>query len=414
MKMLIGLLVLTSQFAFAEDTANWPKVVMPTGQIPAGAKVEAAALPTGDSIVATPEANRPLAVKANSQLLRVTAIESDQIDSADKADIAAQVNSGNLRVAAEDLATNAVCSSTTAGTQSCQTTAAIPLSVTSPTNPNYVYPALAAPTTVAVPLTTAGTASGDSSGLASLIASMTASMGQSQGAGSSLSTGSGGGSSALECDTSSSSGSGRTRASVSMLQSSYVPTAGDLKNEINGKPPECGLKQAQAAYESAKASGKVTNDIMIVNDFKTGAAKGKMYFVHADGSMATNVGVPNPIEVARGDGGFGNGGGSGRTPNGAIYTGAYRPPRGGNVKDGIDLYGLEPGNKDITGRGVLLHGWNPNSVTHGCLGIPGTLTTGRGRANFGNYLDILKTGLLRNGGVMIYNFTPAKAAQCSN
>lgn len=177
----------------------------------------------------------------------------------------------------------------------------------------------------------------------------------------------------------------------------------------------CGLQQALDAFKKAKADGKTSKDIFMFNDFSSGGVMGKMYFFNSDGSLA-QVLDRNPIWVSRGEGGFGQGKGSMRTPDGAIMTKSYKPPRGGNIRDGIELVGLEPGNQDIFGRGVLLHGWDPYTPTQGCLGVAGTIDTmKRGRATLGGeppYLDQLKRGILKDGGVMIYNFTPNKVSKC--
>ncbi|ASD62359.1 hypothetical protein [Bdellovibrio bacteriovorus] len=181
----------------------------------------------------------------------------------------------------------------------------------------------------------------------------------------------------------------------------------------NNKTLNCGLKQAMEALKKNK--GKVNQDKFIFNDFSDGGVMGKMWILNADGSLA-NVVDKNPLWVSRGEGGFGNGRGSLKTPNGAIMTKAYSPPRGGNIRDGIELLGLEPENQDIHGRGVLLHGWDPYTPTQGCLGVAGSLDTVRhGRSKLGTpppYLDQLKQGFLKEGGTMIYNFTPSKAKSC--
>lgn len=190
----------------------------------------------------------------------------------------------------------------------------------------------------------------------------------------------------------------------------------DLPDSLKNDPKfRCGLQQALEAHKQNKASGKVTQDTFIFNDFANGQETGKMYFFNSTGQL-TKVLEKNPIPVSRGVGGFGNGSGSKKTPNGAIVTKSYNPPRGGNIKDGIELLGLESSNKDIFGRGVLLHGWSPYAETAGCLGVAGTINTMKaGQEELGGrplYLDQLKQGLLKEGGVMIYNFTPAKAQLC--
>lgn len=177
----------------------------------------------------------------------------------------------------------------------------------------------------------------------------------------------------------------------------------------------CGLKQALDAFQKAKSQGKVKKDIFVFNDFADGDISGKMWILNADGTEAKIL-ESNPIPVSRGEGGFGNGVGSLRTPNGAILTKAYNPPRAGNIRDGIELVGLEPENQDIHKRGILLHGWDPYAPTQGCLGVPGAIDTGtKGKRTLGGvppYLDLLKKDLLKEGGVMIYNFTPKKASLC--
>lgn len=181
----------------------------------------------------------------------------------------------------------------------------------------------------------------------------------------------------------------------------------------NDKTLNCGLQQALEALKKHKS--KVNQDKFIFNDFSDGGVMGKMWILNADGSLA-NVVDKNPLWVSRGQGGFGNGAGSLKTPNGAIVTKAYRPPRGGNLRDGIELLGLEAENKDIHPRGVLLHGWDPYTPTQGCLGVAGELTSLKhGRAQLGPpppYLDQLKQNLLKDGGTMIYNFTPSRVKAC--
>ncbi|MBS1971608.1 MAG: hypothetical protein JSU04_14955 [Bdellovibrionales bacterium] len=180
-----------------------------------------------------------------------------------------------------------------------------------------------------------------------------------------------------------------------------------------GMAGNCGIQQALDAYRENKS--KIDEDIIVFNDFSDGGLMGKMWFLKPDGTPA-NIIEKNPIWVSRGAGGFGAGAGSQKTPNGAIMTKSYRPPRAGNINDGITLVGLESGNRDITDRGVLLHGWDPFSPTAGCLGVAGTIDTDtRGQRVMGSpppYLDELKTKLFAKGSVMIYNFTPAKKALC--
>lgn len=181
------------------------------------------------------------------------------------------------------------------------------------------------------------------------------------------------------------------------------------------KTSQCGIEQALQAYKKNKS--RIKKEIFIFNDFAHGGTMGKMWLLNSDGTPAKLL-DQNPIRVSRGPGGFGSGKGSLKTPNGAVLTKAYKPPRGGNIKDGIELVGLEPENQDIFERGVLIHGWDPYVTTQGCLGVAGTLDSRRrGRSTLGPpppYLDQLKKNLLKDGGVLVYNFTPDKKAQCKN
>lgn len=181
----------------------------------------------------------------------------------------------------------------------------------------------------------------------------------------------------------------------------------------SGDMNQCGVQQALKAYRENKS--KIDENIIVYNDFSEGGQSGKMWFLNPDGTAANIIGK-NPIWVSRGEGGFGAGSGSRRTPNGAVMTKTYRPPRSGNINDGITLVGLESGNRDIESRGVLLHGWDPFNYTAGCLGVSGTIDTDkRGRAVLGSpppYLDQLKDRLFSKGSVMIYNFTPTKKELC--
>ncbi|MEK2690305.1 hypothetical protein [Bdellovibrio sp. GT3] len=215
-------------------------------------------------------------------------------------------------------------------------------------------------------------------------------------------------------------------ASAAVLSEKVAGTNRSLSGQNNSctdLPPElrydrlfqCGLQQALEAHRINKATGKVTSDTFIFNDFKNNELTGKMYFFNSEGQLTQTL-DRNPIPVARGVNGFGSGDGSKTTPNGAIVTRSYNPPRAGNINDGIELLGLESGNKDIHSRGVLLHGSSPYVETWGCLGIAGTIDTDKaGVEQLGGrplYLDELKSGLLKNGGVMIYNFSPKKASLC--
>jgi hypothetical protein len=220
-------------------------------------------------------------------------------------------------------------------------------------------------------------------------------------------------------------GGAAAAASEGIQQSSFMVKKGmqgqfcDLPEQFKfNLKLQCGLRMAKAAYQKAKDEGKVTNGTFVFNDFSSGSKMGKMYFLNADGSVA-KVLDKNPIDVAAGEGKFGNVAESLGTPDGALVTRDYNPPRNGNVKDGIEMDGLESDNRNTYLRRVLIHGWNVYSPTEGCLGIPGTLDTdtkGRRRETPDQppYLDELKQGLFKNGGVMIYNFTPNRASSCNN
>ncbi|HEY8272727.1 MAG TPA: hypothetical protein VIG33_17670 [Pseudobdellovibrionaceae bacterium] len=186
-----------------------------------------------------------------------------------------------------------------------------------------------------------------------------------------------------------------------------------LNCETPPLPPPCGVQQALQAYHAHK--NEITKDIIVFNDFSDGKIMGKMWLLNSDGTPAKIL-QQNPIPVSRGPSGFGSGDGSLKTPNGALLTKSYRPPREGNVKDGIELVGLDPDNKDVHSRGILLHGWNPYTSTEGCLGVAGTLETGvHGKRTEGlppYYLDELKKTVFKEGGVLIYDFTPQRKNLC--
>lgn len=200
-----------------------------------------------------------------------------------------------------------------------------------------------------------------------------------------------------------------TKSVIANCEESQFP------EDLRRKEQSCGVKLALEAYKKNKS--RIKKDVIIFNDFSGGGIMGKMWFLNPDGTPAQVV-EKNPLQVSRGEGGFGSGRGSLKTPNGAVLTQAYRPPRNGNIKDGIELIGLEPENKDIYARGILLHGWDPYMPTQGCLGVAGMLDTrASGHRPLGGpppYLDQLKKGLLKDGGVMIYNFTPAKVKLCQS
>lgn len=210
---------------------------------------------------------------------------------------------------------------------------------------------------------------------------------------------------------------GNSAASANGRSVTPACTAEEYKPANTGAGPDirsCGVQQALAAYN--KNRDKLDSQVIIYNDFSNGDSMGRMWFLNPDGTPANIIGK-NPIWVAAGDGGFGAGRGSQKTPNGAIMTKRYNPPRSGNIKDGVELVGLESGNQDIQSRGVLLHGWDPAAPTEGCLGVQGTIVSDTsGHRVLGSpppFLDELKNSLFKNGSVMIYNFTPEKKSQCN-
>ncbi|MGZ3842250.1 MAG: hypothetical protein ACXVCA_09195 [Bdellovibrio sp.] len=178
----------------------------------------------------------------------------------------------------------------------------------------------------------------------------------------------------------------------------------------------CGIKQALDVYKKAKKKGEITNEVFIFNDFSNGSVTGKMWFINSNGSLA-NILDKNPIDVAGGEGGYGNEDGKLKTPDGALKTLPYRYRKEKQIKDAIALAGLEENNKNALARGILIHAWSPYAPTLGCLGMPGSYDSSTaGKRDYGGtpkYYDQLRDGFLKNGGVMIYNFTPNKAKACS-
>jgi hypothetical protein len=211
----------------------------------------------------------------------------------------------------------------------------------------------------------------------------------------------------------------RVHSTVSGNQKSIIKDCDEKNRAFNLGPKSdeathCGIQQAIQAYQENKH--RIKKDIIVFNDFGRGQLTGNMWFLNTDGTPA-KVLSENPIPVARGVGGFGTLHTSNKTPDGALLTNAYNPPRPGNVKDGIELEGLEAENKNSKDpRGILIHGWNSNAPTHGCLGVAGTLNTKtRGKRVLGTsppFLDELKKTLFQDGGVLIYNFTPKKKDLC--
>lgn len=200
---------------------------------------------------------------------------------------------------------------------------------------------------------------------------------------------------------------------------SLAPNCPDkVPDELKSNPTlYCGVQQAIKALTKAQSEGEISikNNVFIFNDFSSGGVTGKMWFLNSDGSPA-NIMKKNPILVSRGKNGFGSRDTSFKTPDGALKSLPYKYPLDGNIKEAIRLAGLEPQNKNTFGRGIFIHGWDPLTETNGCLGIPGSYESkSAGKRQYGGtpqYYDELKKGLLGNGSVLVYNFTPKKKDSC--
>lgn len=385
--------------AIGEDTSTWPKVNMPVGSLPEGSVIQVKVDKAGDAAFSADASGARAFKSADSgDFATVTSLKNAAVVSSDHADMNSYVKEGSLKVSSAQLKSSGVCTGE-GGNQSCTLSAPIALERATVFNPNSFA------TAVTSPSGTFSSSAPVSTNPNLLFATMNAI------------------NKPLNSFKSSNGGLGAALANCPIFNSSTnngydnLPSSSSSGFSFFDKsgPPSCALRKAQDAFLKNKGQ-KVKQDIMIINDFSSGGVTGKMWFVNSNGTLA-NVGTPNPIDVARGDGGFGRGAGSHKTPNGAIATASYDPPRAGNISDGIELYGLEGSkNNDINGRGVLLHGWNPAGATQGCLGVCGSLKTrGRSYSSLGgaDYLDILKQGLLKSGGVLIYNFTPDEKKSCN-
>jgi hypothetical protein len=201
---------------------------------------------------------------------------------------------------------------------------------------------------------------------------------------------------------------------TSQLGSNYSQGFATNPLTSGGAVPTCALKKAQEAAAAAGRSGRKVSSVMVITDFSGGGPQGKMWIVNIAGNpVRLSGGVPNPVPISGGRGGFSSRGRSNGTPAGAHITRPYREPRGGNILNGIEMDGLEAQNKSTLRRGVLIHAWDPSQPTQGCIGIPGTLKTKSSgtHSNLGgaNYYDTLSRTTFKDGGNIVYNYTPQLA-----
>lgn len=392
-------------FALAEevDMSTWPKVLTPGTALKAGAGVKVVPLDRGAEVhrLTASSEGRPIETVSGGTYLRVTAIAKPAgLGPGEAEDLAAAAAAGDLHVQAAALKAAADCK-TVEGEQRCRLNKELNLEAAHPYEPAAFARAMMGddPNAGAI---AAGT-NLETATMGALDRSLKKVTGQDK------------------------RGIAKDDCGPEVAAASSFPGIGSLfsggfssgtpstSSFMGGGPPSCALSAARNAYLNAQKGGRRVADFMVVTDFSDGGVTGRMWFVGPMGNLV-NLGVPNPLEVSRGQGGFGAGAGSFKTPNGAVITRAYSPPRGGNIMNGIELDGLEPGNRDIHSRGVLLHGWTPGQPTHGCLGIAGTLQTRSGtNATLGgaNHFDTLASGPFRQGGVVMYNYTPDNKTKCN-
>lgn len=424
----------TVEQGFVEESVrSWPKVMVEMGSIPAKSQIRVRKLDASKDVLfrETGDAQtKSYRVTDPSGYVQVQSVKTPETATATAtAEGDAQLNlqqsaaDGDLLVPQEQLTNNATCVPE-GDTSVCQTINEMPAVVNSRTNPAVLKDAMGTsampymyPQTAAV-APTAETSTGINSGMAPmLLAGLAPLLGK-------LNTSATNGSNT--CDDWSTGGSGSSPSNPGV--SEPEPTSGVNSKDIpamarsDGKrPPECAVHLAQEAKKNA--GGLVKSDVMVVWDNVTTQSPGQMWFVKSDGSLA-DVGVPNPIPATHGQGGFGIGCGSNKTPEGAMVTAHHH--QGNTVRDGVWLEGLEPGNrKDLaqgcggSPRGAVLHAWNPNGKTHGCIGISGAWINRSGNKQQlgagGDYYTTLKRNLFLNDGgkVLIYNFTPSRTRGCS-
>jgi hypothetical protein len=393
-------------FAQAEDVdmSSWPKVLTPGTMIQPGSGVKVVPVDRGAEVhrLTGSSSGRPIETVSGGTYMRVTAIAKPAgLGPGEADDLAAAAAAGDLHVQAAALKASADCK-TVDGEQRCRVHKELNLESAHPYEPAaFARAMMDDPNAGAL---AAGT-NLETATMGALDKSLKKVTGQDQrGIGKD------------DCGPEVAAASSFPNLG-SLLSGGFTPGASSPGSSLfsGGGPPSCALSAARNAYLNAQKGGRRVADFMVVTDFSDGGVTGRMWFVGPMGNLI-NVGVPNPLEVSRGQGGFGAGGGSFKTPNGAIITRPYSPPRGGNIMNGIELDGLEPGNRDIHGRGVLLHGWTPGQPTQGCLGIAGTLQTRSGtNAVLGgaNHFDTLANGPFRQGGVVMYNYTPDNKTKCN-
>lgn len=399
---LVAMMTMMAPQVCLADESSWPRALAPVGSLPAGAEVQVKPAPSQGEVFANSSSpGGPLLEShAASKYSQVTSLKASSLSAADKADLQTEISQNRLYVENAQLkAATAGCDPTQGAcvlTQDVESQRAMPYEPTAFYRDMMSGPGLKA--------SEAGAAEGQDGDPARLAA---------EGADRVLGRLNRPGGVADQLANNWCPPEQEARASSFFDFGAPSMNAGAGRGFFwsSGRPPACAIQKAQAHL----GRHRDLQDVMIVNDFSDGGVTGKMWFLKADGSLA-NVGVPNPIPVSRGSGGFGRGVGSQRTPDGAICAIPTGIPRAGNIKDGIELKGLEGSkNNDIHSRGVLLHGWNPNQPTSGCLGIQGTLTTAKASypaMGGASHFDRLRQTLLSRGKTLIYNFTPDEAKAC--
>lgn len=391
------------------DTSKWPQVMAPGGFIPAGSRIQVQALPADAPVFQNNGKSGPRTVESvpTDQYLKVNSLSGAKYTNpGDAADMRNRLKDGSLRVSSDQLKASAACAGS-GDSQVCDVKRELSVSQSAPMEPS----AFAAAVTGEPVAKAAGIEAGLVQGMGDRLNSLNSAAGKPgvvpncEASGSAKAAGSGG----LAAFLSALAGAGAAGGSGDSGSGFGGFSGGSLN--------KCALQKARALYEKNKG-GRVKSDLMMVADFSSGRSPGKMYLVSASTGQLANVpGVPNPMDVAGGNGGFddrgaGRGCGNNKTPGGGLVLNPYTYIGGAIVKDGMSFSSLEPSkNGSAIDCGVKLHGWNPNQFTQGCFGICGSLN---GNSNLGgaNYMDILKNGPLKNGGNLLYSFTPQEANDC--
>lgn len=415
------LLVLSYSLGAWADEASWPQVLDQGTLIPKGSTLQVK--PYVDpkkntevySLNTDPKSDRVFNTKPAANYQQVTSIEiKEPMGPGEVEDLKTAAKSGELLVQTAALDQAAKCS-TDGEVKNCNVQKPLNVQAQSPYEPNAFAAGMMAPSGAAPALPTQYFSDGGVS--APVVPAVAGQLpGSAEGVNSARGTGAGSASPASQQDCAPTGFGPSLAAFFSSLfgGGSGGNNAGSgLGWGKGGGPPMCAIRAAQAARQNAIKAGRKVSNFMIVNDYSAGLP-GRMWFLNPQGQKVSVGSVPNPLVATGGKGGFGAGAGSEKTPNGAMITGPYHPPRGGNIKNGIELYGLEPGNQDIHSRGVLLHGADPNYYTRGCIGIPGRLQLANGANRVlggADYFTELATGPLASGGAIIYNFTPSEKQQ---